>query len=464
MIFILLRNIFFMRTPLFLFFVISGLFKFIENTKNGEQLEIIISFILFSCVRLGIFFRILIENKNLIIGVGLMTKVKSSVFLSLLLGGCLNAQDEHEPMTLSSLAHDMSMVSDAQEQRTLLKIEQAAQKLEDDIAKKTEVLKAGAAEASHKIFMDYAEQKENIITQAQTQECELKKQAAQRILELITKAEEEALHAKNKARQALLKEKLETLKTGGTDWKQELKQSFMQNLDYLRDIINQGESTDEAAAFSASFDEQSQWLDTMLATTKNMTQPGYYQLEQKRAALENIVNAQKNTEAFLQEKIKSEKQVMLDFASLRLIALYDINSVMHQKSGDGIAALAATELTKEEAASIASSIINSDKAAQVKQKARDTKNRLLLAEQEIAQLKAAVQEEQKNRQQAEQKAILLDDYADRRIHEYKLYYDTKKTLLSERAPTKTETISQQEHAMREDLEHEIAKRNLLERK
>lgn len=215
------------------------------------------------------------------------------------------------------------------------------------------------SESLDSFFARFAEQTEMLNIQIQEEILALKRRAAQQILSVVAQAESDALKEKNTVHEELARQELSCEGNLSMDrsWKERLNKDFSENLMYLENVILQGETAQEAEDFIKRFRSQMQWFRSTLAATNNQQDIAYYQLHQKTAALANIVGAHKKTLVSLKNKLSSEEYLLPEYNKLKLIALYEINSLIQQKNGDGIAAIAATTLSKDDIQNIVATVL-----------------------------------------------------------------------------------------------------------
>jgi len=385
--------------------------------------------------------------------------------------------------------------------------------LKASVDAKAEELKQQAKAESERIFERYAHEAERLQASVVEETRALRRTAAERILDIATRAEEEALKAKQQARREFLEKKLAGSQSGEDEaWKDQLKAEFASTIDYLKQIIQQGETPTEADDFIKRFDAQATWFDNMLAATQAMTDPGYYQLYQKKEALGNIVDAQKKAEAVLNERYKKSPDDQ-DYKKMRLVTLYEINDLAQHKSGDGVTAVASTNLSQEDIDSVINKVVNPAKhtlsamnvPAPVQKQVSQESDKIVALVEKLEQGKEAVinlvQKTSQDTQQAiasaaRQTALdtsrnvtqalrpqfedLSKDQLDlhsiilsvdqgisalRRMQDTLMYLDVKKTLMTEKEPTPKSlevkpmataaTMITQEASNRQSLEAEL---------
>lgn len=278
----------------------------------------------------------------------------------------------NEPITLNSMVRDIMFADTEESQKVFNQIQQSAKSLESSVAQTAQEIKQLNAQRN-KGLQQLAEQESRIIFDKYTQEAsqlnqetnkqliKLKQDAAEQLLSLINQAEEEARRAKYQTRKEILEKKLFDLEKSGSlaTWKEQLRQDFSNNTEYLKNIIFQGETPDQAQDFMKRFDEQATWFDKTLSSTQYQTDPSYYQLSQKKIALDNVVASHRASEILLKERLRVLGKELQNPARARLMLLYDINNLISKKSGDGIATIAAAILSPQETNDIVDNAIQS---------------------------------------------------------------------------------------------------------
>jgi len=332
----------------------------------------------------------------------------STAFITL---GCVYGLGQ-EPFTMQELFRSTPISESPEVQRIIQQAQVSAARLEEAIAKNTEVLQQTvqqktdefqkqAERESRKIFDQYAQKAATLQREAEKQTTQLRHDAANQILSLIGKAEKEALEARHKARQDALQKTLVTFEHTGqlVSWKDRMRKEFDGSIAYLQDIITQGESAQEAEDFLSRFREQSLWFDNVLATTHQQTGPQYYQLDQKKTALSNIVLTHKDAEKILKARIQLLEQPK-EYKKLRLNLLYEINDFMQQKGRAGTAAVASTSLTEKEKENLVERVLQPGAKPQeepvkkqddVEKKLQETQVQLDVTQKRITQLEQHLQ-------------------------------------------------------------------------
>ena len=331
---------------------------------------------------------------------GTMKHVKNLVFLILLI------QNNLFPAHFNDLLQDFLISGNHETTEILGKTKQAVQKLEEAVTINTEKLKDFAEQKSKelqkraedetkKITERYEQEATKLHQAVQDQSKELKSRATEQILALISRAEVEALKAKQQARQSLLKEKIEILGNGtpSMSWKDKTRKEFTQNIQFLKDIIIQGETPQEAKEFLNLLEDQVSWMDTTLVTTQKQSDESYIKLVQKTQLLERVAQVQKDSEPILKQRIETEKETLPNLSRLRLLLLYDINDTLQQKRTEtGVPALLSPE---EQDQLINRVILTASKETKpvidesIKQELDKTKNLLTQAKEETMAIKQA---------------------------------------------------------------------------
>lgn len=257
-------------------------------------------------------------------------------------------QQPNNSITLSTFLHDMARVDEQETQRMYQEKQQEAKRIEQKIIESTEQIKQEAKQKtkalhrqatkeSRSVFNRYAHDIQDINDEASQQAIKLKQEAAHKILDMVADAEKETLAAKHKARKKLLREKLQRFENDKLQtWKDPLQKEFNSHVTFLKNIIVQGESPEEADDFLQHFDRQSTWFDATLAATTKPTDLSFFQLEQKNMQLKNIVDVYQSTESIVQDRIKEISQPLPAFNKIQLLLLYEINAFIQHKGGNGL--------------------------------------------------------------------------------------------------------------------------------
>ncbi len=275
-----------------------------------------------------------------------------------------------EPITLHAMVRDIMFADMQESQKIFDQIQQSAKNLEADFAhkahkikqenaQKNKALQQRAEKKSRIIFDEYAQQAAIINQETDAQLIDLKRKATEKLLSLISHAEEESLIVKQQERQKILEKKLIDLEKKGTlaTWKEQLHKDFVNDTEYLKDIIAQGESSDQIQDFMKHFDAQATWFDKTLSSTQHQTDDSYYQLNQKKIALDNVVSSHRAAEILLKERLLVLGKEPQNSAKMRLMLLYDINNLIQNKNDRGIAAATAAILSPQEINNIVNNVI-----------------------------------------------------------------------------------------------------------
>ncbi len=197
-------------------------------------------------------------------------------------------------------------------------------------------------------------------------------QTAQKSLNIMTQAEEEALRLKNKQRrenlakkfkdyagliepieqaeqekQALLPEKPSQTSTSkeipekkellGTrpkatqEWKNKVAKDFYSGMSFMKSIILEGESPEEAKSFAEKFKEQNKWFDTTLRSTHHINDKQYKQIIKKHNRLKSVTNAQKKAHTHLDKLAKNITLSEDQKKKIKLAILYELNTLAEKK-------------------------------------------------------------------------------------------------------------------------------------
>ncbi len=131
------------------------------------------------------------------------------------------------------------------------------------------------------------------------------------------------------------------------EWKQEVSRQFAQDTEMIKQIIIQGETDkQEQQDFIQKLEDQKKWLDATVSGTKHFFDPNYNAVMQKKLSFGRLVKAQKKADEILQELIDEEKINESRKKRMRIIILYDLNSLIQKKVERGRAGLIETGLSE----------------------------------------------------------------------------------------------------------------------
>lgn len=134
-------------------------------------------------------------------------------------------------------------------------------------------------------------------------------------------------------RTTLFASSLNDRKPVSVEWKNKTARDFYQDVSYLKDVVVQGESPQEARDFVERFEKQSRWFDYTLATTRFVSDPSYQSLTQKCARLHDIVAVQKKAEQMLLRTLEPLKLPSQEANKVRVNLLYNLYALMPEHNG-----------------------------------------------------------------------------------------------------------------------------------
>ncbi|QQR48645.1 hypothetical protein IPF37_03710 [bacterium] len=115
------------------------------------------------------------------------------------------------------------------------------------------------------------------------------------------------------------------------EWRNQISRDFYTDMSFMKNIIAEGETSDQVADFSQRFNKQNNWFDQTLSSTQSRADMSYKQLLDKQATLQSIVQAQKKADILL-DQISVQKSLSDDQKKkARLAILYDINEQVQQE-------------------------------------------------------------------------------------------------------------------------------------
>lgn len=119
-------------------------------------------------------------------------------------------------------------------------------------------------------------------------------------------------------------------------WKNNIKSSFYQDIDFMENIVNAGEDNKkELEIFKSHFKEIKKWFNGQLETIESFFDSNYKALMQKKQSISRVVTAQKKAIAILSKKIKELKISENKQKIATLFVLYEINNVIQNKTLKG---------------------------------------------------------------------------------------------------------------------------------
>lgn len=318
---------------------------------------------------------------------------------------------------------------------------------------KLATLRENAHNKSKEAFTDYAQEASKINDAIVTKISHAQQKAGEKLLSLF----DQALRKQQNEYLARARQKIETFqKTNPQNafWKIDLHNDFVKKSSFIENIILSGESENHVKQVIDHVKQQESWFDKTLANTRDTTDPSFYQLVQKNAALDNVVKIHIAAENRLRDKIAATKKQLPAFEKIRLMLLYNVNSFIQHKGGGSTGAAIETQLSEKEmdylvektlstACGQAVSPATLEKTVTPKNDALDNKNRelegiildynqkLASVEKQLAEIQSSVKEEKKCRLSAEYKADLVDDMYQRRYNQVMSRFDLKKTLIQQ---------------------------------
>lgn len=215
-------------------------------------------------------------------------------------------------------------------------------------------LKERATRQAKKIHEQAERDAQMLIKQAEEQTVKLKEETAKKIMLAEEKRAEEMLSAVYSAEQEALKikfnERKKQLNKGvknfslGSDipaflssrvpvtqeWRDNTFKKFEKDSCFIRKIILDGETPDEARDFINKFNEQAMWFDATLRGTQYIHDAFYEQIISKQSSINKLAVVQNKADDVI--KRFAEKIALSDSEQqkLRLFVLYDLNSMVNK--------------------------------------------------------------------------------------------------------------------------------------
>lgn len=116
------------------------------------------------------------------------------------------------------------------------------------------------------------------------------------------------------------------------EWKNEISRKFYHNMGALKEIIVAAEAPNEAQDFLKKFDEQNQWFDLTLRSTKSTNDYQYQQLTTKQAQVERLMHAQHVADDYLTKITKNMPIETAQIKQARLNILYELTAKLQETS------------------------------------------------------------------------------------------------------------------------------------
>ncbi len=159
------------------------------------------------------------------------------------------------------------------------------------------------------------------------------------IEKMIERADKEALKIKVAKRRKIMRSFLAAShRTERLAWKMGLQDEYLEHLQFLEDIVRQGESEKEYQELAEKFQRQREWFDAQLKKMQSPSDKGYFLLFSKVQVLKNIMASFEHVARMLDNRIKQAGIVVQDIDKARVLALYDIQAlVTDKKDASGIA-------------------------------------------------------------------------------------------------------------------------------
>lgn len=262
--------------------------------------------------------------------------------------------------------------SDAAWERDELQVqaEKNLKRIENEIKQQAKLIKQQAEVQAKEIQAKAAGDANRLLKQAQEETRKIKEENAKRasaaqqkrlqeMLVVVNKAEEGALKIKHEERQRRLAEEIQqavsSKKTINIDslplptyvkkvvhsgvpvtqeWRDSMFASFDNDSHFIKNIIVQGESPDEAADFVNKFNEQSMWFDSTLRGTQYYHDASYAQVMHKKSIINKLAEAQEKADDIMERFGKKVSLSDSEQQKLRLFVLYDLNGIINKAMGD----------------------------------------------------------------------------------------------------------------------------------
>jgi hypothetical protein len=231
-------------------------------------------------------------------------------------------------------------------------IEVKAKKLREKADLRAQVVKLDAEQETKKLFADTARRAAEVNDKIEREAFKLKREASAKIARLVDNAEREAFTIRRNMRQkgwhddfkhvyvSLPKvqipdaqEHAQDVKSGvSKEWKQSIGMQVAKDAALMKSIIIEGEDESHVHDFMQRFNNQRQWLDQTLSSTRYAGDLHYRQIVTKQVQLHSIVLAQQKADDLLRDLLSMGKCVPADFKKARLMALYDVSVLVQQRA------------------------------------------------------------------------------------------------------------------------------------
>jgi len=224
------------------------------------------------------------------------------------------------------------------------------------VKQRQEQLTQEALAEAQKILDEAQEEGLGVVQASYAQIERLKRHAMEAMDDIIDQAQQEALAVQAESRRQILEDFLEASEQREKEaWKEGLRAEFVEALKQVKDIVRQGEDAAHAPVILEHIKKQRAWFLSTLDRIQTSSDQRYFVLFQRLQALKNMVQSTRDVGRRLIKKAAERSIDLSDMHKIRLMALYDVQSVVsHKKRVDGVAV--ATFLTGRECDIIAESL------------------------------------------------------------------------------------------------------------
>ncbi|MBD3231854.1 hypothetical protein GF322_04295 [Candidatus Dependentiae bacterium] len=209
-------------------------------------------------------------------------------------------------------------------------------------------------------------------------------------------------------------------------WKEKIAEQIDQDVQLIKQIILEGEpDKDEVRDFISLFKEQRYWLDKMITGTKYFFDPKYNALMQKKAALQRVAKAQEKADKFLKELVDSDGLEENVYKKLRLVILYDINSLIQNAIETGTANKFSTGISERKIKETAKDVFQDYKDKRAKSLIIENQVKLEIdkIENELVRIKHELEKQKLETELTEKKMIEKIENKNRIILELEMLLD-----------------------------------------
>ncbi len=167
----------------------------------------------------------------------------------------------------------------------------------------------------------------------------LSRQTVESIEAIIRQAEKEAFELKAEKRRRIMMAFLSASKNNEKKaWKYGLRDEYLQHLQALEAIVQQGEDSEVFQDLVKNFQAQRNWFIEALEKIHSPTDKSYFLLFQKAQALRNVLISFDRVANMLDQRVNEAGFMVQDIDKARVMALYDIQALVTDKAQpDGIA-------------------------------------------------------------------------------------------------------------------------------